>query len=92
MLAIKYPNVYLDTAILYSGTPAEALRRVLGEQLGLEVVERSLYNKVVFGSNYPRVDIRRSVRGLRALGLTPATETAILSANAARLLNIPRPR
>ncbi len=90
MLAIKYPNVFLDTAILYSGTPKDALQHVLAQQIGLDVVERSLYNKVVFGTNYPRVDMRRFVRGLRALHLTPATEEAILHENAGRLLKLKR--
>ena len=87
LLALKYPNVFLDTSILYSGTPRDALRHVLAEQVGLDVVERSLFNKLVFGSNYPRVDMRRMVRGVRALGLSPATEQAILGGNASRLLN-----
>ncbi len=91
MLAIKYPNVHLDTAVLYSGTPQDALRHTLGEQIGLDVVERSLYNKILFGSNYPRVDMRRSVRGLKALGLSAATEQAILGGNARRLLENARP-
>ncbi len=86
MLAVKYPNVYLDTAILYSGTPQEAYRQVLGGQVGLGVVERSLWNKIVFGSNYPRVDMRRSVRGMHALGLSPVTLNSILSENAGRLI------
>jgi len=90
MLALKYPNVHLDTAILYSGTPADALRHVLAEQVGLDVVERSLFSKVLFGSNYPRVDMRRFVRGLRALELSPATERAIFDENARRLLGITR--
>jgi len=90
MLAVRYPNVYLDTAILYSGTPKDVYRHVMAEQLGLDVMERSLYHKVLFGSNYPRIDIRRSVRGLRALGLSPAAEKAVLGENASRLLKIVR--
>ena len=86
MLAVKYPNVHLDTAVLYSGTPGDALRHTLAGQIGLDVVERSLFDKLVFGSNYPRVDIRRSVRGVKALGLSAATEQAILCGNAQRLL------
>jgi hypothetical protein len=86
MLAVKYPNVYLDTAVLYSGTPGDALRHSLANQIGLNVVERTLFDKLVFGSNYPRVDIRRSVRGVQALGLSAATEQAILHGNAQRLL------
>ena len=88
MLAIKYPNVYLDTAILYSGTPENAMQRVIGQQVGLEVVERSLANKILFGTNYPRVDIRRSVRGLNALDLAPRTKNAILDGNARKILKL----
>lgn len=87
MLALKYPNVYLDTAILFSGPPNDAYRHVLVEQLGLNVIERSLFQKILFGSSYPRIDIRRSVRGLCSLGLSPAAEKAILGGNASRLLN-----
>jgi predicted TIM-barrel fold metal-dependent hydrolase len=90
MLAVKYPNVYLDTAILYSGTPKDALKHVLAEQVGLDVVERSLFNKILFGSNYPRIDMRRFVRGVRELGLSNGTEKAVLNDNAQRLLKLPR--
>ena len=90
MLAVKYPNVFVDTAILYSGTPRDALRHVLVEQVGLDVVERSLFSKVLFGSNYPRVDMRRFVRGVRALELSKPTEQAIFNDNASRLLKLKR--
>ena len=90
MLALKYPNVYLDTAILFSGTPTEAYRRVLIHQVGREVLEQSLRNKIIFGSNYPRVDIRRSVQGIRALDLTPSLQENLLWRNAQAVLNAPR--
>lgn len=90
MLAVKYPNAYLDTAVLYSGTPKDALHHVLSEQVGLDVVERSLQHKILFGSGYPRIDIRRSIRGLRALGLSPETESALLGENANLLLKAVR--
>jgi len=86
LVALKYPNVYLDTSIIYSGTPAEALRRVLSECIGLEVLERSLPRQLLFGSNYPRQDIRRAVRGLRALPLSPGLAENLFQANAAVLL------
>jgi predicted TIM-barrel fold metal-dependent hydrolase len=86
LVALKYPNVYLDTSVIYSGTPAEALRRVLGERIGLEVLERSLPRQILFGSNYPRQDIRRAVRGLRALPLSPGLAENIFQRNAAMLL------
>lgn len=87
MLAIKYPNVYLDTAILFSGTPRDALKAVLTDHVGLNVIERSLFNKIVFGSNYPRVDIRRSVRGLQAIPLSESSRQAIFVENARYLLH-----
>ncbi len=86
MLALKYPNVYVDTAILFSGPPKDAYRHALIEHVGLDVIERSLFQKILFGSSYPRIDVRRSVRGLRSLGLSLAAEKAILGANASHLL------
>jgi uncharacterized protein len=86
-LAIKYPNVYLDTAILYSGRPESTVRTVLAEHFGLDVVESSLRDKLLFASDYPRVDPKRVARGIRMLGLRSLTEEKILGANAASLLN-----
>lgn len=88
MLAVKYPNVFLDTAILYSGTPKNTYQKILAEQVGLDVLERSLKNKIVFGSNYPRVDIRRSVRGIKALEISQSLVNSIFDANARRLLKM----
>jgi uncharacterized protein len=88
MLAVKYPNVHLDTAILYSGTPKNTYRKIMAEQVGLDVMERSLKSKIVFGSNYPRVDIRRSIRGIQALEISQPLANAICSVNAKRLLRM----
>jgi predicted TIM-barrel fold metal-dependent hydrolase len=88
LVALKYPNVYLDTSVVYSGTPVDALRRVLGERIGLEVLERSLPRQLLFGSNYPRQDIRRAVRGLRALPLSPGLAENVFQRNAAALLDL----
>jgi hypothetical protein len=88
LLALKYRNVYLDTSILYSGSPGWALRQVLERQVGIEVLERSLPQQLLFGSNYPRADIRRSVRGLEALPLSPSLRERIAERNAAELLGL----
>jgi predicted TIM-barrel fold metal-dependent hydrolase len=88
MLALKYRNIHLDTAILYSGTPSDAYRHVLAQQVGCEVLERSLREQVLFGSNYPRVDMRRSVRGIHELNLSPAFLNNLFSNNARRVLRI----
>lgn len=86
-LAIKYPNVHLDTAVLYGGRPESTVRTVFAEQIGLDVVESSLREKVIFASDYPRVDPKRVVRAVKMLGLRPVTEKKILGGNAASLLN-----
>ena len=91
LLALQHQNVYLDTSIVYSGTPADALRHVLASQIGLSMLERSLPQQVLFGSDYPRADIRRSVRGLRSLGLSQSLEAAVLGGNALAVLPALRP-
>lgn len=88
MLALKHRNVYLDTSILYSGTPPQALAQVLGQQVGLHVVESSLSGQVVFGSNYPRVDPKRVAQGVRNLGLRPQIERRVMHDNAVQLLKL----
>ena len=86
MLALKYANVYLDTSINITGTSAESLRRVLGEQVGLENFERRLRYQTLFGSNYPREDIKRVAKSLRELGLSSRTEACIFGGNAIKIL------
>ena len=86
-LAIKYPNVFLDTSVLFGGRPESSLRRVLEDQIGLDVVEASLREKLIFASAYPRVDPKRFARGVRMLQLRPITEQKIMGLNAKTLLN-----
>jgi predicted TIM-barrel fold metal-dependent hydrolase len=88
MLALKYKNIYLDTSIVYSGTPREALGAVLAGQIGLGELERDLHTQILFGSNYPRTDIRRSVRGIGSLELSASLRHHITDGNARRLLGM----
>ena len=90
MLAVKYPNVFADTAILYSGTPRDTLKRCLVDHIGLDTIERSLAGKLIFGTNYPRVDMRRFSRGAGAMGLSPETMEKFIRGNAMRLLGMER--
>ncbi|MBX0315298.1 amidohydrolase family protein [Planococcus glaciei] len=86
MLAIKYKNVFLETSILFSGTPSDSVRQVLEQQIGIENLSRSLAGQIVFGSNTPRVDPKRLVWAIKDLGLDPALEKKILHSNAETLL------
>ncbi|HLY63348.1 MAG TPA: amidohydrolase family protein [Terriglobia bacterium] len=87
-LALKYPNVYLDTSCLYYDSPKEFYQFVFSKQIPTTVIERSLRNKIVFGSNYPRVEIKNMVHALRSLSLTEGCLNKILRENAERLLGI----
>jgi predicted TIM-barrel fold metal-dependent hydrolase len=86
-LAVKYRNVHLDTAVLFGGRPESSVRAVFAERIGLDVVESTLREKIIFASDYPRVDPKRVARAVRMLELRPLTEAKILGANAAVLLS-----
>jgi len=85
-MALKYPNVFLDTSCLYYDSPKEFYQFVLSRQIPTTVIERSLRNQVVFGSNYPRVEIKNMVHALKSLALTEGCLKKILHDNALRLL------
>jgi len=87
MLSVRYRNVYLDTSVLYAGAPKDTLRHLLLKRLGAHVVEAIAF-RLLFGSNYPRVDIRRSVRAVRELEVGETVRENILGRNAARLLGM----
>jgi uncharacterized protein len=88
LLALKYPNVFLDTAVIYSGRPSDSLGHTLRDVIGLDVVRRSLHDKLIFGSNTPRVRPKHMVEAVRALGLDPVLERRIFHDNAAALLGL----
>lgn len=91
-LALKYPNVYLDTACLYYDSPREFFQFVFSKQIPTTLIERSLRNKIVFGSNYPRVEIKNMVHAVKSLGLTESCLHKIFVENAERLLAGPESR
>jgi predicted TIM-barrel fold metal-dependent hydrolase len=88
MLALKHPNVHVDTSILYSGTPAESMMRVLVDLVGIDLIDRSLGSQVLFGSDYPRVEPKRFVWGFDELGLRPQLEEKIRRTNAMNVLGL----
>jgi predicted TIM-barrel fold metal-dependent hydrolase len=88
MLAIKHRNVYLDTSVLFSGTPSESLRHVVDTVLGRELMDRSLPRQILFGSNYPRVDPKRAAWAVKELELRPKLERRIFEDNARVLLGL----
>ncbi len=85
-LALKYPNVYLDTSALYFDNPKDFLRFAMSSQVPLTVFERSLRRQLLFGSNYPRVEIKNMARALGSLGLSEDCLRLVFEENAKALL------
>jgi predicted TIM-barrel fold metal-dependent hydrolase len=85
-LALKYPNVYLDTSALYFDNPPDFLRFAMTVQVPLSVFERSLRRQLVFGSNYPRVEVKNMARAVRGLGLSDGCLDLVFRSNAETLL------
>jgi len=85
-LALKYPNIYLDTSALYFDNPRDFIRFAMAEQVPVTVWERSLRKQLVFGSNYPRVEIKNMAAAVRNLGLSQDCLELVFRGNAERLL------
>lgn len=85
-LAMKYRNVYLDVSNVYTGTPVEHLRTLLTEEHRFRLVERFISEKIVFGSDYPRIEIDKMVEALLSLNLSYETKKKILRENAQKLI------
>ena len=85
-LALKYPNVHLDTSALYFDNPTDFLRYAMTHVVPLSVFERSLRHQIVFGSNYPRVEIKNMARAVRSLGFSEECLDLVMHGNAARFL------
>jgi predicted TIM-barrel fold metal-dependent hydrolase len=85
-LALKYPNLYMDTAALYFDNAPDFLQFAMNHQIPLTVFERSLRHQLVFGSNYPRVEIKNMAAAVDGLGFSEDCLSLIFRDNAEKLL------
>lgn len=85
-LALKYPNLHLDTSALYFDNPRDFLRYAMTHVVPLTVFERSLRKQILFGSNYPRVEIKNMAAAVRGLGFSDECLDLVFRQNADRLL------
>jgi predicted TIM-barrel fold metal-dependent hydrolase len=85
-LALKYPNIYLDTSALYFDNPRDFIQFAMNHQVPLTVFERSLRHQLLFGSNYPRVEIKNMARAVRGVGLSEDCLDLVFRKNAEKLL------
>lgn len=86
MLLLKYPNLYADTAMLYFDSPVQFFRTTFNQQLGEYWVDRMLYDKVMFGSTYPRIEQKRMVKAVDSLTLRPLQRQMVMGLNALKFM------
>jgi predicted TIM-barrel fold metal-dependent hydrolase len=84
-VAIRNPNVYLDTAGTYAGTPAETVRQITS-LLPARMIENALGDRLMFGSDYPRIEENKMFDALSTLPIRSDTLGAILGENALEFL------
>jgi uncharacterized protein len=78
-LAMKYPNVYIDTsAYTASRYPVELVDYLRGHGR----------RKVLFGTNYPMITHRKALDGLDRLGLDDDSRDLFLHGNAQRIFGL----
>lgn len=88
MLILKYPNLYADTALLYFDSPKQFFQTTFNDQLGEYWIDRMLYDKVMFGSTYPRIEQKRMVKATEALNLRPRQRGMVMGENALRFMGM----
>lgn len=88
MLILKYPNLYADTALLYFDSPKQFFHTTFNVQLGEYWIDRMLYDKVMFGSTYPRIEQKRMVKAMDALKLRPRQKELVMGENALRFMGM----
>jgi len=88
MLILKYPNLYADTALLYFDSPKQFFETTFNGQLGEYWIDRMLYDKVMFGSAYPRIEQKRMVKAVDTLTLRPQQKDMVMGLNAMKFLGL----
>ncbi|MGD0422647.1 MAG: amidohydrolase family protein [Candidatus Bathyarchaeia archaeon] len=84
-VTIRNPNVYLDTAGTYAGTPTETMKQITS-LLSTRVIENTLDDRLIFGSDYPRIEMNKMFNAVSSLPLRREVLDAILHDNALAFL------
>jgi len=84
-VAIRNPNVYLDTAGTFAGTPVETMRQITS-LVSTRVIENTLASSLMFGSDYPRIEVNKMFSAVAALPVRKDVLDSILQQNALEFL------
>ncbi len=79
-------NVYAITSGVYTGSPFEHMRTILVEGYRKRVTERFLSERLLFGSEFPRMEIWKMVDAIERLEIASDVKMNILRNNALRLI------
>ena len=84
-VTVRNPNVYLDTAGTFAGTPTETMRQITS-LISTRVIENTLGDRLIFGSDYPRIEMNKMFNAVSTLPLRQDVLEAILHDNALAFL------
>lgn len=84
-VAIRNPNIYMDTAGTFAGSPLDHFRQITS-LIPPRVIENLLGDQLMFGSDYPRIEEDKMVSAVSTLEVRPEALDAILGGNALRFL------
>lgn len=87
LMAIKFPNIYLDTSMAYFDNPRDYIQFILQRCISPSILEKSIREKVIFGSNYPRVRMESMKAAVETWQVSDKTKRCIFNDNAQKLLN-----
>ena len=87
-MLLKYPNVYCDTAGHAMDSPKEFLKYEFSQQIPITAVERSLKDKILFGSDYPRLYIKKMADSVKSIGFSEECLELIFKKNAEKILHL----
>jgi predicted TIM-barrel fold metal-dependent hydrolase len=84
-VAIRNPNVYIDTAGTFAGTPIESIRQIT-TLIPTRVIENTLGERLMFGSDFPRIEMNKMYAAISSLPVRKDVLEAILQRNALTFL------
>jgi hypothetical protein len=88
VLAMRHPNVYLDLSNVFTSNIQDYYESILIRRIGKRTIESSLEKKILFGSDFPRIEPNKLVEAVQKLPLQEKTKKRILYENAKKLLKV----
>jgi len=88
ILIMKHENVYADTSGVYVATPKEHIKLALTQMIPATISERCLSDKIVFGSDFPRIEMNKMAEAVYELPFRKKVIENIFSKNPERVLNL----